>query len=107
MTCRDVVSDLEISAQKYPKIVTQEKEKFHGIHIIFFPKLQSFLRSYAIIFHMFRCINQTFHQNKKNSWDKTEEGNVVLDYAISAQKYPKKKNFKESATVFFKTTAFF
>ena len=30
-----------------------------------------------------------FPQNKKCSWDKTGEGNVVLDYAISAQKDPK------------------
>ena len=38
---------------------------------------------------MFMCVNETFHQNKKCSWDKTGEGNGVLDYAISAQKYPK------------------
>ena len=38
---------------------------------------------------MFRCINQTFQHDKKISWDKTEEGNMVLDYAIIAQKYPK------------------
>ena len=40
------------------------------------------------------------------------EGNVVLGYAISAQKYPKmvtqeKEKFKESQTVFFKTMSFF
>ena len=49
---------------------------------------------------------------KKRSWVKTGEGNVVLYYAISAQKYPKivtqeKENFKESPTGFFKTTFFF
>ena len=38
---------------------------------------------------MLRCINQTFYQNKKCSWDKTGEGIMVLDYAISAHKYPK------------------
>ena len=38
---------------------------------------------------MLGLIYQTFHQNKKFSWDKTGEGNMVLDYAISAQKYPK------------------
>jgi len=61
---------------------------------------------------MFKCINQTFHQNRKCSWDKTGEGNVVLDYAISAQKYPRivtqeKEKFKESPTVVFKTMSFF
>ena len=39
---------------------------------------------------MLRSINQTFHQNnKKCSWDKTGEGNVLLHLAFSAQKYPK------------------
>ena len=38
---------------------------------------------------MFRCIIQTFHCNTKFSLDKTGEGIMVLDYAISAQKYPK------------------
>jgi len=55
---------------------------------------------------MFKCINQTFHQNKKCSWDKTGEEILVLDYAISAEKYPKivtqeKEKFKESQTVVF------
>ena len=54
-----------------------------------FSKLRRFLRSFDVVFHMFRCIQQTSHQNKKNSWDKTGKGNVVLDYAISAYKYPK------------------
>ena len=61
---------------------------------------------------MFKGTNQTFHQNKKYSWNKTGEGNVVLDYAIFAQKYPsnitrEKVKFKESPTVVFKTTSFF
>ena len=38
---------------------------------------------------MFKCINQTLHQNKNCIWDKTGEGSVVVNYAISAQKYPK------------------
>jgi hypothetical protein len=61
---------------------------------------------------MFKCINQTFQQNTKCSWDKTGEWNVVLDYAISAQKYPKivtqeKEKFKESPTVVLKLCPFF
>ena len=43
-----------------------------------------------MFFYMFRGLNQTFHRNnKKNSLDKNGEGIMVLDYAISAQKYPK------------------
>ena len=38
---------------------------------------------------MFRCINQTSTKTKKNCWDKTGEGIMVLDYTISAEKYPK------------------
>ena len=83
----NVVLDYAISAQKYPKIVTQEKEKFKESPTVFFSLV--FLRSFDVVFHMFRCINQTFHQNKKICWDKTGEGIMVLDYAISAQKYPK------------------
>ena len=85
-----MVLDLAISAQKYPKIVTQEKEKFQGIRVIVFQNyVVFFLRSFDVVFHMFRCKNQTFDKIKKNSWNKTGEGNVVLDYVISAQKYPK------------------
>ena len=107
-----MVSDLAISAQKYPKIVTQEKEKCQEIRNSVFQNYVVFLRSFDVFFHMFMCVNETFHQNKKCSWDKTGEGNVVLDYAISAQKYPKivtqeKEKFKESPTVVFKTMSFF
>ena len=62
---------------------------------------------------MFKCINQTFRKNKKFSWDKTGEGNVVLDYAISAQKYPnivtqeKEKNQGNRDSVFSKLRRFF
>ena len=58
---------------------------------------------------MFMVIKKTFN----SSLDKTGEGNVVSDLAISPQKYPKigmqeeEKNVKESATLFFKTTLFF
>ena len=81
--------DYAISVQKYPKIVTQEKEKNQGIRDSVFQNYVVFLRSFYVVFHMFKCKNQTFHQNKTCSWDKTGEWNVVLDYAISAQKYPK------------------
>ena len=84
----NVVSDLAISPQKYPKIGTQEKEKCQGICKTVFQNYVAFLRSFDVVFHMFKCINQTFHKNKQCSWDKTEERNVVLDYAISAKKYP-------------------
>ena len=33
---KNVLSDLAISAQKYPKIVTQEEKKFQSIHTLFF-----------------------------------------------------------------------
>ena len=88
--------DYAISAQKYPKIVMQEKKNSRNPQQCFF---RVFLRSFDVVFHMFRCINQTFHQNKKICWNKTGEGIMVLDYAISAQKYPKivqqekKKNY--------------
>ena len=49
----NVVSDLAISAQKYPKIVTQEKEKFQGIRDTVFQNYVVFLRSFDGIFHMF------------------------------------------------------
>ena len=61
----NVVLDYAISAQKYPKIVTQEKEKFQGIRDSVFQNYVVFLRSFDVVFHMFRCINQKFHQNKK------------------------------------------
>ena len=100
-----MVSDLAISAQKYPKIVTQEKEKLQGIRDSVFQNYVVFLRSFDVIFHMFRCINQTFHHYKKCSWEKTGERNMMLDYAISAQKYPKivsqekKKNYASISSV--------
>ena len=48
-----MVLDYANSAQKYPKIVTQEKEKFQGIRDSFFFKLRRFfLRSFDLVFHM-------------------------------------------------------
>ena len=106
------MSDLGISPQKYPKIGTQEKEKCQGICNTVFQNYGVFSRSFDFIFHMFKCINQTFQQNRKFSWDKTGEGNVLLDFAISSQKYPKnvtqeKEKFKESPTVVLKLCPFF
>ena len=76
-------------------------------------KLQNyvFLWHFDVVFHMFMVIKKTFNQYKNFSLDKTGEGNVVSNLAISAQKYPKiharkRKKFKESATLFIKTTFF-
>ena len=69
-----MVLDYAISAQKYPKIGGQEKEKFKESPTVFF-KTTAFLRSVDIVFQMFKCINQTFQQNKKISWDKTGKKN--------------------------------
>ena len=63
----NVVSDLAISPQKYPKIDTQEKEKFQGICDTVFQNYVIFLWSFDIVLHMFKCINQTFHKNKKKT----------------------------------------
>ena len=104
-----MVSYLAISPQKYPEIGTQEKEKCQGIcNTVFQNYVVFFSLSFDFIFHTFKCINQTFYQNRQCRWDKTGEGNVVLDYAISAHKYPEivtqeKDKFKESPTVFFKS----
>ena len=107
-----MVLDYAISAQKYPKIVTQEKEKFQGIRDSVFQNYVVFLRSFDVVFHMFMCVNETFHQNKKCSWDKTGEGNGVLDYAISAQTYPKivtqeKEKFQRIRDSVFQNYVFF
>ena len=83
------MSDLAISAQKYPKIVTQEEKKFQEIHNTVFQNYVVFLRHFDVVFHMFMVIKKTFNQYKNCSLDKTGEGNVVSDLAISAQKYPK------------------
>ena len=54
---KNVSSDLAISAQKYPKIVTQEEKKFQSIHNTIF-------QNYVVFFTAF-CINQTFNPNLK------------------------------------------
>ena len=42
-----------------------------------FSKLCPFLRSFDVVSYRFRCINPTFHINKKCSWDKTGQGIMV------------------------------
>ena len=74
--------------QKYPKIVTQEEKKFQSIHNTIFQNYVVFLKRFDVVFHMFMGIKKTFNQNKNCSLDKTGEGNVLSDLAISAQKYP-------------------
>ena len=94
------------------KLARKKKKNVKESATLFFKTTLFFSRSFDLIFHMFKCINQTFHQNRKCSWDKTGEENVVLDYAIYAQKYPKivkqeKEKFKESPTVVLKLSPFF
>ena len=47
-----------------------------------------FLQSFTLFFHILKCINHTFNQNDKCTLDKTAEQNVMIDLAISAQKFP-------------------
>jgi hypothetical protein len=57
-----LVLDYAISAQKYPKKVTQEKEKNQGIrNSVFQNYIVFFLRSFDVVFHMLGFIHQTFH----------------------------------------------
>ena len=67
-----------------------------------------FLRSFDVVFHMFRCINQTFHKTSKLAGVKLEKEMwcyIMLFPLINTLKSPcnKKKKIEESATVFFKT----
>ena len=61
-----------ISAQKYPKIVTQKKEKNQGIRNIVFQNYVVLLQSFDVVFYMLRCINQTFHDDKNVAGIKLE-----------------------------------
>ena len=54
-------------------------KKFHVQTSPVFLKITVFLQHFDGVFHMFRPINKTSEQNKKNSFDKTGEGDVVLD----------------------------
>ena len=60
---KNVSSDLAISAQKYPKIVTQEEKKFQSIHNTIFKTTLFFLQRFNVVFHMFMGIKKTFNQN--------------------------------------------
>ena len=60
---KNVLSDLAISAQKYPKIVTQEEKKFQSIHNTIFQNYVVFLKRFDVVFHMFMGIKKTFNQN--------------------------------------------
>ena len=85
-----VVSDLAISAQKYLKIVTEEENKFQEIRNTAFQNyILFFLRHFDVVFHMFMVLRNTFNRYKNCNLDKTAEGNVVSELAISPQKYPK------------------
>ena len=57
---------LDLTARKYPKIVTKEKQVY--------------------MFRMFRCITMRSHQKQHFSWDIPVKYNLVLDLAISARK---------------------
>ena len=84
------MSDLTISAQKYPKIVSQEEEKFQEIHNTVFQNYVFFLWHFDVVFHMLMVIKKRPPTDKKKcSLDKTGEGIVVSDFSISPQKYPK------------------
>jgi len=85
---KNVSSDLAISAQKSLKLSHKKKRNFNQSKH-YFSKLRCFLKRFDVVFHMFMGIKKTFNQNKNCSLDKTGEGNVVSDLAISPQKYPK------------------
>ena len=50
---KNVLSDLAISAQKYPKIVTQEEKKFQSIHNTIFLNYVVF---YGVLTLFFTCL---------------------------------------------------
>lgn len=54
---KNVSSDLAISAQKYPKIVTQEDKKFQSIHTLFF-KTTLFFKAF------WRCFSHVYGHKK-------------------------------------------
>ena len=83
------MTDFAISGQKYPKIVTQKEKKFQEMHNTDFQNYVIFLRHFDVVFHMFMVIKKTFNRYQNCSLDKTGEGNVMSDLAISPQKYPK------------------
>ena len=44
----------------------KKKKYFKESATLFFKTTLFFLRSFDVVFHMFKCINQTFNKNKKN-----------------------------------------
>ena len=80
--------DLAISAQKFPRIVTQKEQKKSNN-----PQQCSKLLGFYIVlqafFYMFKCSKQTLDKNIKRDNSKTGERIVMFDFAISAQKSPK------------------
>ena len=71
-----MVSDLAISPQNNLKSAHKKNKNDKESATLFFKTTLFFLQSFDIVFHMFKCINQTFHENNKCSWDKTWKGNV-------------------------------
>ena len=94
------------------KLGRKENSLFQNkIPAIHYNEFQTYANFY-VVFYMFKCINPTFNQHKKCSFDKTGEGNVVLDLTISDQKCPKlvtqvEQIYVQTSNVLLKTTAFF
>ena len=70
------------------KFSPKKKINFKKSKTLFF-KTTLFLRHFDVVFHMFMLIKKTSSRYKNCSLDKTGEGKVVSDLAISPQKYPK------------------
>ena len=83
-----MVSDLAISAQKYPKIVRQKMKNFKESATVFF-KTTSFFTEFWHCFSHVKVDILDLPPTQHRAGKKTGEGNVLLDLAISAQKYPK------------------
>ena len=60
---KNVVSDLAISVQKYPKIVTQQ-EIFVNQSTSIILKTKSIFISFFVVSHIFMCIKKISHQKK-------------------------------------------
>ena len=70
------------------KLSHKKKRNFNQSTTLFFKTTSILLRRFDVVFYMFMGIKKTFNKNKNCSLDKTGEGNVLSDLAISAQKYP-------------------
>ena len=91
-------------SQRRKEISRNPQHSFSKLRCFFF------LRHFDVVFHMFMAIKKTFNWYKSCSLDKTGEGNVVSDLAISPQKYPKigtQEIEKCQGTLFFKIALFF